>query len=296
MPPINLSKPLGWANFMSKEHKSPPEDDFKKERERLAKDSTVSEQYREGIGEGNYGKSTAYMPFFTPQEPHTYHAMASTTNSIEYHTLHDLIIDAFAYAHNIWRTQAYFTGLTVNGPVVVGSAGCLKGPDIEEWMNRYPGKAEKSGQNFEAWFKAASKGIGDCHQKYVDGVTVPSLPWYPAFSAYPLAVAPPMPNTPMPFVSCTSIHQEKMFHFDSIKKAILSEMGSLRKELKDKVDETMCESVAKVISTGYMSWASTQQVINAMGSGSVPTFAPPAVPAGPVVNGSVLSSPGILSV
>ena len=44
----------------------------------------------------------------------------------------------------------------------------------------------------------------------------------------------------------------------------------------------------------FMMWLPMQMVMLVLGRGPIPTFAPPYVPVGPVVAGSVISAPGHL--
>jgi hypothetical protein len=41
-------------------------------------------------------------------------------------------------------------------------------------------------------------------------------------------------------------------------------------------------------------WKASTQIMNVMGTGPVPTFAPPFVPVGPVVGGFLVPKPGVL--
>ena len=54
-------------------------------------------------------------------------------------------------------------------------------------------------------------------------------------------------------------------------------------------------SIATAVSAAFMAWLPMQQVMNVMGTGSIPTFAPPFVPVGPVVMGNNLPIPGHLA-
>jgi len=52
------------------------------------------------------------------------------------------------------------------------------------------------------------------------------------------------------------------------------------------------ESVADAFEKSYNVWKGTTMVTNILGTGPVPTFAPPYVPVGPVVGGVGTMTPG----
>ena len=52
--------------------------------------------------------------------------------------------------------------------------------------------------------------------------------------------------------------------------------------------ESICDAFEKC----YTTWKATTMVTNVLGSGPVPSFAPPIVPLGPVVAGFATMSPG----
>ena len=58
----------------------------------------------------------------------------------------------------------------------------------------------------------------------------------------------------------------------------------------DAAKKQAIEAIAVGVSTGFLAWLGSQMVTNVLGHGPVPTFAPPAVMAGPVVNGSILAA------
>ena len=177
----------------------------------------------------------------------------------------------------------------------MGSKGCLTTTaDFAKLFNSYPGHvAISGGDHFDKWRDAVGKGVGKCLKNFIDGVTVPGLPWYPAFAAFPGPVAPPMPNIPAMLTMCPSTGMADITVSKKIQKAILDEFDSdLKDGCQEKIHETIFMAIAEVLSTGFSIWVSTQTISLVMGTGQIPTFAPPAVPAGPVVNGQNIPSGG----
>jgi hypothetical protein len=53
------------------------------------------------------------------------------------------------------------------------------------------------------------------------------------------------------------------------------------------------DAIAKAFNTVFQTFKASTLVNNVLGMGPVPTFAPPFVPAGPVLMGSVIPMPGV---
>ena len=189
----------------------------------------------------------------------------------------------------------FFKDLKINGPCVIGKAGCLTSTgDFAKFFQTYPGHASISGgKHFNKWRDAVAKGVAACLKEYTDNVTVPGLPWYPAFAAFPGPMAPPMPNVPMPLITCPSKGMADITVPDKLKKAMLKEFDKkLGEKCNDKIHETIFEAIAMALAPGFLLWVSTQIVNLVMGTGNIPSFAPPFVPVGPVVNGQNIPSGG----
>jgi hypothetical protein len=72
--------------------------------------------------------------------------------------------------------------------------------------------------------------------------------------------------------------------------------GGLKEKDPDKQYEALHDGIATVVSAAFMLWLPAQQVMNVLGKGPIPTFAPPYVPVGPVVMGDNIAIPGHLAV
>jgi hypothetical protein len=122
---------------------------------------------------------------------------------------------------------------------------------------------------------------------------VPGLPWYPAFAAFPLASAPPMPNIPMPLITCPSAMMPSMSVFKQLQSAMIDALdGGIKDKDEDKQYEAIFETIAFPIATNFLLWLVSQQIMNVLGKGPVPPYAPPYVPVGPVVGGDNIAAPG----
>ncbi len=237
------------------------------------------------------GVPSLIPPWFMPQNNNTYFQEACDDVGGTFKEVHDTMIDAVKFAHNLWRLEASITGLNIMGPVAVGPPGCLKGSKIEPKIKTFPGCAAWVGHKAK-WRDAIAKGVSDSFKKWQDMVTVPGLPWYPAFAAFPGPMAPPMPNVPTPLIACPSAGMAKMTT-PMLKNAMCDAF-----DLDDPDDHfgALAMAIGTAVGTAFLAWLPMQQCMNVMGKGPIPTFAPPYVPVGPVVGGDNLPIPGHLAV
>lgn len=302
---LSIIKPMADLIFMSKMHKMPPDDTWKPFQGDDAK------TYVRGVGLAAYSAEmsswceapTPVPPtmYFTPQDPHKYHTDTCRDVGDGYQTLIYAMCDALQYAFNIWKTTLTFSNLKVNAVVAVGSKGCLKDNapmPFDKLVMTFPGYGQlMTKEKFPKWRDAVGKGVAKCLKDWVDGITMPGLPLYPAFAAFPGPMAPPMPSIPMPLIMCPSTGMNKVTTPDELKKAMLNELDSkIKQDTADKVHETVMESIATAFSLAFVIWMASTQIMNIMGTGQIPTFAPPFVPVGPVVNGQNLPIPGHLAI
>lgn len=113
------------------------------------------------------------------------------------------LLKAVEYAHGMWRLQARFRNLIINGPTALGSPGCLAGPSLAPTIRSAPDVGTASGLEEEI-VDAVADGVSAAFAAWQGAVTVPGLPWYPAFAAWPGPMAPPTPNVPHPLIACVS--------------------------------------------------------------------------------------------
>lgn len=199
-------------------------------------------------------------------------------------------IDAVTFGKSMFKLQAKFKDLTIMGLSAIGTPGCLDGPNMENLINMAPSVLAMQGEE-KAMKNAVAKGVGKNFDQWRKQVTVPGLPWYPAFVAWPGPMAPPMPNVPMPLSTCVSSKLSKIVVGSQLKKAIY---GNLPSDMKNSANEAFVQALADNLAMHFLIWISSQMVTNVLGKGPVPTFAPPFVPVGPVIGGDNIPVPGNL--
>jgi len=204
----------------------------------------------------------------------------------------DKLIAAVRYGVDMWRLQAHFCNIQIMGQSAIGTPGCLQGPSIKPWILQAPGIYNATG-----YFRTLATAIADAvdinFSQWQNTVTVPGLPWYPMFVAVAAPFAPPTPNIPMPLMVCVSQNFDKLaspMQMDNQIKAHLPQ------DFRIAEMDAFTYTLAAHLVNYFLSWLSSQNVMMVMGMGPVPTFNPPYVPVGSVVNGYVIPSPGHLAV
>jgi hypothetical protein len=198
---------------------------------------------------------------------------------------HSIVIAAKAAVLQCQATVR-FVGVMVNGSIATGPAGCLVGPGFSGLMA--PWLAKLRGED-KAIADAASKGIGSAFDRWQKSVSVPGLLWYPSFAAFAGPVAPSMPNVPCPLIVLKSAPDE------------LTSAASLVQAMKAATRSTshgaeaVFAKVADELAPKFNMFLAMTMVMGVMGRGPVPSFVAPAPRAGPVVGGTVASTPGVLT-
>ena len=290
MPPLMFAKPLGGVKFLSYQHKLPIQ--FQRPSGQVEGD-----QYGNAFKpEEKTAVPKLIPPWFLPAEAgNKYYQDSCDKVGSEFKSFHDAMLDAVGFAHNLWKVQAKFKDIKVMAVSAIGAPGCLDGPELESHIKNAPMVATFTG-NKAKHRDAVAKGVSKCFKSWQDMVTVPGLPWYPAFAAFPGPMAPPMPNVPTPLIACPSAKMADMATPMAMKSAMDDALDSgLKDKDPDKHYEALHDAIATVISAAFMLWLPAQQVMLVMGKGPIPTFAPPYVPVGPVVGGDIISIPGHLA-
>jgi hypothetical protein len=291
MPPLTLLKPAGGAVFLSHGLKLPSQ--FQP-----AQGDPAQDHYKKAWKpEDKVAVPQLVPPWFMPAESgNKYYQDSCDRVGNDFKQFHDTMLDAVAYAHNMWRLQAKFQGLVIAAVSAVGKPGCLDGPELESNIKNAPMCMAFTG-NKAKHRDAVAKGVSKCFKDWQDKVTVPGLPWYPLFAAFPGPMAPPTPNVPTPLAACVSPMMTSIVTPMQMKSAMSDALdGDLKRQDKDKQYEALHDAIATVLAAAFATWLPAQQVIGVMGKGPIPTFAPPYVPLGPVVGGDNLALPGHLAV
>jgi hypothetical protein len=291
MPGLNPIKTIGHAKFASHRLKLPPDSEWQQ-----PQGDPAEEHYSRAIPAADrVAIPEVFPPFFSPQNMHKHHQNACNEIGKLTKDFHDKMIDAIQFGHQMWKLQAGFQNLKIMAVSAIGQPGCLKGPSLESFIKMAPSAAVMMG-NYAKYRDAVAKGIAECFKAWQDQVTVPGLPWFPAFAAFPGPMAPPVPNVPTPLIACPSSQMAKITTPKPMADAMTNALdGGLKAADCSGLYEALFDAIATTMATAFLAWLPSQQVMMVMGTGAIPTFAPPAVPAGPVVNGNNLPGMHLLT-
>ncbi|MEM8812883.1 MAG: hypothetical protein AAGF59_09720, partial [Pseudomonadota bacterium] len=139
--------------------------------------------------------------------------------------MRDKLLDAVKHGMQMFMLQAYLRDLTIMSVSALGTPGCLSGPNLESYITSAPSVASLTGEAGDIR-DAVAEGVSDNVESWQDMVTVPGLPWYPAFSAWPGPQAPPTPNVPTPLISLVSARVSKISSPGELKSSIVSSLDS----------------------------------------------------------------------
>ena len=225
--------------------------------------------------------ATAAPPLFQPASMNKYHTDTQKKLTEQFGSFIDGICTAICSAWGNWQSMASMAGIIVNA--VTATGGQVVGPPL---MPLILAEAPKDGPSALKYSNAVASVIGTAWLTYTASIKIPGLPFYPAFAAFPSPVAPPTPNVPVPLAALTqvAVSVSKM----ALKGQMIGQLGDpmapFHKELFD--------SIADAFDKCFQLWQGTTMVTNVLGTGPVPTFAPPYVPVGPVMGGVGTMPPG----
>jgi hypothetical protein len=188
---------------------------------------------------------------------------------------------AICSAWSTWQSAATMVGVVVNAVTAMG--GQIVGPPLTPLILAQGPKATPQELKYT---NVIANVIGTAWLSFTATVKVAGMPWYPAFAAFPGPMAPPMPNVPCPFAALTQVPVS--ISTNMLKMQMVGQLGDpmapFHKEL--------FESLAHAFEQSYNLWKVSTMVTNVLGTGPIPTFAPPYVPVGPVVGGVGTMTPG----
>ncbi len=184
-----------------------------------------------------------------------------------------------------WLSITTINGVLINAVVGVVTPGCVIGPPLAPLILALAPK--KTPQELK-YSTAIANAFGTAWQTWSTGITGQVM--YPAFAAVPSPVAPPMPNIPMPLLAFTSAGEPQLTA-GLLKAAMVAQLG----DPKALHAADLFDAIAQGFQPPFATFKGMTLVKNVIGTGPVPTFAPPFVPVGPVVAGIGTGPPGCLA-
>ena len=244
---------------------------------------TPAQQFNDAFKPGELICVPPPMPpgLFIAASPNKYHCDTAKDISKKFEAYIDGVCDAICSAWGVWQSAATLTGVIINA--VTAAGGQVVGPPLTPLILA---KAPKATPQETKYSNAIAQAIGNGWTAYTATIKVPGLPWYPLFAAIPSPVAPPTPNIPAPVIALTQVAAP-------VSKAVLK--GQMIAGLADPDalhHKELFDAIAGAFEQCFQIWQASTMVSNVLGTGPVPTFAPPYVPVGPVVGGVGNMLPG----
>ncbi|MDH5546858.1 MAG: hypothetical protein OEZ43_14795 [Gammaproteobacteria bacterium] len=213
-----------------------------------------------------------------------YHVDAAADIGKKFETFIDASISAICSAIDQWMKMTTIAGAVINGPSGMLMPGNVLGPPLAPLILAKAPQATA----FELKYSVAiANAIGSAWQAWHAGLMGNLM--YPSFAAFPGPMAPPTPNVPVPLLMFSSAGDAGL-SASTLKSSMLANLGDPQalhaKELFD--------AICKAFELQLLTFKSTTMVQNVLGTGPIPTFAPPFVPVGPVLGGVGNGAPGCL--
>jgi len=183
-----------------------------------------------------------------------------------------------------WAVAATITGVRVNGNLATG--GSLRGPSIASAML---GGASFTDLDDLILFQRLVLGVGTAFMTWVSSVAVVDQLWYPGLEAVSAPVTRPTANAPVSLSSL--VMAMRPMSIGGLEEA-------MTRALADRLTPDMApqlRSLAERIASSFMVWTNATMITNCVATGAVPTFAPPAVRAGPVVGTATMLPGGLVA-
>jgi hypothetical protein len=200
-----------------------------------------------------------------------------------YYAYFDAMASALRQAIDMWRVQAVISDVKIMGPTAFG--GRISLPALDGLIRGFAPAGP-----WDAYSRAIAAGVHNQFRLMCSLAMFPGLPLYPAFAAFPAPMAPPMPNLPTPLLTFV-LPGLAQVETTPLRDEIIRKYPTPKPVCADAVAGAIAEGFAKAVHL----WLGQQQITLLLGTGPIPTFAPPYVPVGPVVNGWVLARAGSIA-
>lgn len=241
----------------------------------------AADHYGKAFKDNEKSSAPGMPPLFQPATMNKYHVDSQKMHIAKIGKFIDDTMSAIASAWGQWQSLSTMVGIVIAGPTASG--GQIVGPPMTPLILA---SAPKNTPNEAKYSQVIASVIGMSWMTFTATVKVPGLPLYPAFAAMPSPIAPPAPNVPIPFAALTQVPTS--ISSSVMKMQMVSQLGDPQAPFHKELFEAITDSFEKT----YTLWKVSCMVTNMLGTGPVPTFAPPYVPLGPVVGGVATMPPG----
>jgi hypothetical protein len=218
-------------------------------------------------------------PLFLPHSLNKYHTDVQKKMTNIVGTYMDGIVDAICSAWSTWQAAAILSSVLINGPTA--SMGLIVGMP---WTPLIMASGPKKSPAELKYTTTIANVMGTAWAAYTATIKVPGLPWYPAFTAVPLPLAPPMPNIPCNVMMLTQVTAS--VSASTMKGQMIGAHAEPMAMYHKEIFEAVCDAFEKC----FLIWQTSTMVTNVLGTGPVPGGTP--VSPLPVVAGVGTMLPG----
>jgi hypothetical protein len=212
-----------------------------------------------------------------------YHVEAAKTIGEQFEKYIEGICGAISQGIDLWMKLVGVFGVLINGPVGTVFPGCFISPPLGPLVLA---DAPKNTFQETKYSNAISNALGQNWQAWQSGL-MGVLMYPPTFAVFPGPMHPPTPNIPLPLITLGSAG-ESLLSPGMLK----STMEQFLADPKALHAADLFDSIANAFYIVFTIFKASTLVQNVLGTGAVPTFAPPVVPVGPVVMGLGTGPPG----
>jgi len=243
------------------------------------------EQYTKAFSPSELVNPPDAASVFLAKSPNKYHVQTQKEIGKGFADFIDKISGAICDAIDKWMKLTSIAGMVITGPVGMVLPGNVVGPPLMPFILA---SAPVNTPQLMKYSNAVAQAISTAWQTWQIGLMGQLM--YPPFAAFPGPMAPPTPCVPMPLISFSS-PGESMLSPATLKAQMIANLG----DPEALHHQELFEAVAQAFNTTFTLFKATTLVQNVLGTGPIPTFAPPFVPVGPVVGGTSVPTPGVLT-
>lgn len=204
---------------------------------------------------------------------------------MEWKQVATLARESFRLAVNEWISGAHLHGGKVNGPELLMAAGGLRSDtNIEQRLYHsllHGGVSPPVAQ-------ALARAMASAWNAWAAGFQLRVPKAFPTLAAVPGPVARGASTAPIVLRQGSSTGETALQSF-RLASTLNSAVGPYVRTVSGNPEEAM-RSLAAWVDTSFQEWKNLVTMVNLTGGGSVPTFSPPYVPVGPVIQGEIKSS------
>ena len=205
---------------------------------------------------------------------------------MDWNSIAKLSQEAFRVGVNEWIGRARIQGGKVSGPAAILTPGSLVS-DTNLEIRMYQ-MLTRSQVPLEISL-ALAKVLATAWKEWAAGFQIQLPQAYPSFAAFPGPVAPPTSAAQPASVSQGSSVGEASLKASNLAYRLSAALRLHAMKADGGVPDQAMRSLANWVESSFTEWKNLAKLVGVMGKGSIPTFAPPYVPVGPVLAGENLS-------